>query len=128
MIQLATALIASALLTAPALAQQKADDHAAHQPATAAPAAAQSADMADGEVRWIDRDAGKITLRHGEIKSLDMPGMTMGFRVDPPRLLDGVQPGQEVEFDVVKRDDGYVVTTLRPKAAAPASPAHEHKH
>ena len=112
MIQLATALIASALLTAPALAQQKADDHAAHQPATAAPAAAQSADMADGEVRRIDRDAGKITLRHGEIKSLDMPGMTMVFKVEDLAMLDKVKAGDKVRFTADKINGSYTVLTL----------------
>ena len=112
MIQLATALIASALLTAPALAQQKADDHAAHQPATAAPAAAQSADMADGEVRRIDRDAGKITLRHGEIKNLDMPGMTMVFMVKDAALLGAVKVGDKVKFRAEKSGGGYMVTAM----------------
>ena len=102
------------------------------------PAPAQSASvataprLAQGKVDALDRGKASITLTHGPIPSVDMPGMTMGFRVDPPRLLDGVQPGQEVEFDVVNRDDGYVVTTLRPKAPAPAgtsaAPANEHKH
>ena len=112
MIQLATALIASALLTAPALAQQKADDHAAHQPATAAPAAAQSADMADGEVRRIDRDAGKITLRHGEIKNLDMPPMTMVFRVSETKWLDALAVGDRVRFAADRVAGNYTVTAL----------------
>ena len=47
-------------------------DDAHHKPA----AAAGTADMTDGEVRKVDLDAGKVTLRHGEIKSLDMPAMT----------------------------------------------------
>jgi len=90
--------------------------------------AATAAKLAQGKVDAVDRAKASVTLTHGPIPSVDMPAMTMGFRVDPPRLLDGVQPGQEVEFDVAKREDGYVVTTLRPKATAPASPAHDHKH
>ena len=98
------------------------------QASAPAAAAAPAQKLAQGKVDALDRAKASITLTHGPIPSVDMQAMTMDFRVDPPRLLDGVQPGQEVEFDVVKRDDGYVVTTLRPKATAAASPAHEHKH
>jgi Cu(I)/Ag(I) efflux system protein CusF len=58
-----------AALAAPALAQQKAEDHSAHHPTAAAPAA----DMTDGEIRKVDKDAKKLTIKHGEIKNLDMP-------------------------------------------------------
>ena len=59
-------------LSAPALAQQKAEDHSAHHPA----AAASAADMTEGEIRKVDKDAKKLTIKHGEIKNLDMPPMT----------------------------------------------------
>ncbi len=44
--------------------------------------------MAEGEVRKIDKDAGKVTIRHGELKNLDMPPMTMVFRVKDPAMLE----------------------------------------
>ena len=65
---LVSALLVSALLSGPALAQQKADDHSAHHAATPATTASNSADMADGEVRRIDKEAGKLTLKHGELR------------------------------------------------------------
>jgi Cu(I)/Ag(I) efflux system protein CusF len=80
--------------------------HAAHHPA--------EADQTDGEVRRIDKAAGKITLRHGEIKSLDMPPMTMVFQVKDPALLDGVKPGDKVKFRVVKEGGQIRVTELKP--------------
>ncbi len=109
---LVSALLVSALMSAPALAQQKADDHSAHHAATPATAAASSGDMADGEVRKIDKDAGKLTLKHGEIKSLDMPPMTMVFRVRDARLLDGVAVGDRVRFTAEKIDGNYTVTSI----------------
>ncbi|HRD84195.1 MAG TPA: copper-binding protein [Rubrivivax sp.] len=109
---LVSALLVSTLLSSPALAQQKADDHSAHHAATPATAAANSADMADGEVRKIDKDAGKLTLKHGEIKNLDMPGMTMVFQVKEPALLDKVKVGDKVKFRAEKAGSGYVVTVI----------------
>jgi Cu(I)/Ag(I) efflux system protein CusF len=60
--------------------------------------AAPSTGMIDGEVRKVDRDARKITLRHGEIKQLDMPAMTMVFPVKEPTMLDKVKVGDKVKF------------------------------
>ena len=34
----------------------------------------------EGEVRKVDKAAGKITVKHGPIANLDMPGMTMVLR------------------------------------------------
>jgi Cu/Ag efflux protein CusF len=107
---LIAAVLVSTLLTGPALSQQKADDHSAHP--SASPATASSADMADGEVRRINRDSGKLTLRHGEIKHLDMPGMTMVFQVKEPALLDKVKVGDKVKFLAEKAAAGYVVTAI----------------
>ena len=61
-------------------------DHAAHHPATAMP-------QSDGEVRRIDREQGKVTLRHGPLENLDMPAMTMVFKAADPRLLEAVKKG-----------------------------------
>jgi Cu/Ag efflux protein CusF len=57
-----------------------------------------STGMIDGEVRKVDKDARKITLRHGEIKQLDMPAMTMVFSVREPTMLDKVKAGDKVKF------------------------------
>jgi Cu(I)/Ag(I) efflux system protein CusF len=45
----------------------------------------------EGEVRKVDKEAGKVTLKHGEIKNLEMPGMTMVFQVKDPALLEKVK-------------------------------------
>ena len=71
------------------------------------------AQSADGEVRKIDKPQGKITLKHGEIKSLDMPPMTMVFRVSDPKMLDAVAVGDKVKFDAEKLGGNYTVTAIR---------------
>ncbi len=68
--------------------------------------------MTDGEVRKIDAAAGRITLKHGEIKQLDMPPMTMVFRVKDPALLGKVQVGDRVKFAAEKIDGQYTVTSI----------------
>lgn len=76
----------------------------------AGPALAQ---LAEGEVRKVDKDAGKVTLKHGEIKNLDMPPMTMVFRVKDPALLEGVKAGDKVMFRAEKEGGQYVVTRIQ---------------
>jgi Cu/Ag efflux protein CusF len=66
----------------------------------------------DGEVLKIDKAQGKLTLRHGELKALDMPPMTMVFRVGSPALLDRVAVGDKVKFDAVKVGGNYTVTAI----------------
>jgi Cu(I)/Ag(I) efflux system periplasmic protein CusF len=74
---------------------------------------AQAASPADGEVRKIDKAQAKITLKHGEIKNLDMPPMTMVFRVRNAALLDAVAVGDKVKFSAAKVDGDYVVTEIK---------------
>jgi Cu(I)/Ag(I) efflux system periplasmic protein CusF len=69
----------------------------------------------DAEVRKVDRALSKITLKHGEIKKLDMPPMTMVFRVKDAKLLDGVAAGDKVLFSAEQIDGQYVVTALQKK-------------
>ncbi len=97
-----------ALLALPAHAQQKVADPGAQHSS----AATNAAELADGEVRKIDKGAGKLTLRHGEIKHLDMPRMTMVFQVQEPALLDKVKVGDKVRFRAEKIGAAYVVTAI----------------
>jgi len=71
-------------------------------------------DMSEGEVRKVDKDSGKLTLKHGEIKNLDMPPMTMIFTVRNKALLDTVKTGDRVKFKAVKEDGRYMVVELQP--------------
>ncbi len=106
--RLAAALLPLGLLAVGA-AHAQADAHAGHH----TQATASSADaMTDGEVRKIDRDAGKITLKHGPIKSLDMPPMTMVFQVKDRAFLDKVKTGDKVRFTVEEKSGAYLVTSI----------------
>ena len=70
--------------------------------------------MANGEVKKIDEAAGKITLKHGPIKSLDMTDeMTMVFRVQDPAMLKQVKVGDKVKFDAKRAPEGITVTTIQ---------------
>ncbi|PWF41539.1 RND transporter [Massilia glaciei] len=68
--------------------------------------------MADGEIKKIDKDAGKITIKHGPLASLNMPPMTMVFRVKDAAMLDQVKPGDKVKFSVEKLNGALTVTAF----------------
>ena len=74
--------------------------------------ATNAASMSDGEVRKIDKDAKKITLKHGELKNLEMPAMTMVFQVKDAALLDKVKVGDKVKFKAEKVSAGYAVSEI----------------
>lgn len=104
-------LLLSIALAGPALAQQKPGEHASHHtPAAASPA---SADMTDGEVRKVDKEASKVTLKHADIKSLDMPAMTMVFSVKDKAMLDSIKAGDKVRFKVVNDAGKFTVTEMQ---------------
>ncbi len=69
--------------------------------------------MVDGEVRKVDKDTKKITLKHAEIPSLEMPGMTMVFQVKDPAMLDMVKAGDKVKFKAQKSGGAFVITELQ---------------
>jgi Cu/Ag efflux protein CusF len=91
--RLSTAILAAALFVVPAYAQQ-------------------SAALSDGEVRRVDKDAKKVTIKHGPLANLDMPAMTMVFQVKDPALLDKVKAGDKVKFQAEKIVGGYAVTKI----------------
>ena len=70
--------------------------------------------MSDAEVRKVDKDNKKITLKHGPIKSLDMPPMTMVFQVSDAALLDKVQAGDKVRFAAINDAGKLTVTQIQP--------------
>ena len=113
--QINTLLLMSALLAGAASAY--AASHAGAPMAAGATkdaAVTAAADMADGEIRKVDMDNKKITIKHGEIKNLDMPGMTMVFQVKDPAMLDKIKPGDKVLFSAEKAGGAIMVTDIRP--------------
>ena len=73
-----------------------------------------STDMTDGEVRKIDKESKKVTLKHGPIKNLDMPGMTMVFQVKDAAMLDSLKAGDKVKFKAEQSGRAYFVTEIEP--------------
>lgn len=71
-----------------------------------------SADMTEGEIRKVDLDTQKITIKHGPIKNLEMPGMTMVFQVKDPALLAKVKTGDKIRFQAEKSGGAMVVTAI----------------
>lgn len=119
-----SAILGGLLLSTAALAGNHAGGHGAHgshgshgEKAPAVEAAAQAdaaqAEMAQGEVRRVNASTGKITLRHGEIKSLEMPPMTMAFDVEDKAQLEGLKQGDKVMFDAKQEGSKYIVTTIK---------------
>lgn len=102
------ALVGAALLAAPAWAQHTGMD----KPAVPAASAAAGENTAEGVVRSVDKTARKITIKHGEIKNLDMMPMTMVFHVAKPALLDKVKAGDKIRFTAEEIKGTLVVQTL----------------
>jgi Cu/Ag efflux protein CusF len=116
----ATALLALLLGSGLALAQTH--NHAHSTPTTPAAAsptaptetASSSLPWAEAEVRRVDTAAGKISLKHGEIKNLDMPPMTMVFQLQDKALLGNLKAGDRVRFTADKVNGSYTVLALEP--------------
>ncbi|MEP7328559.1 MAG: copper-binding protein [Betaproteobacteria bacterium] len=81
-------------------------------PPTTPVVAPTSSTTVDAEVRKVDTDTGKITLKHGPIPNLDMPGMTMIFRVKDPAMLDKVKAGDKVRFTADKVGGLYTIMSI----------------
>ena len=101
-----TIALALAVTSLPGRAQT---DHSAHHGGAQV---AQAAALADGEIRKVDKEAKKLTIKHGPIPSIDMPPMTMVFQVKDPAMLDQVKAGDKVKFQAEKAGGQYVVTKI----------------
>jgi Cu(I)/Ag(I) efflux system protein CusF len=103
----AVTLIAGVALFAP-VANAQTHDHA-HASANSVEKPAQ---MSSGEVKKVDTEAAKITIKHGPLVNLNMPGMTMVFKVKDPAMLNQVQAGDKISFVAEKVDGALTVTKL----------------
>jgi Cu/Ag efflux protein CusF len=114
----ATALALSSALgagSAFAQAQMPMGDHA--QMSADMPMASSDGDdmLTQGEIKRIDPVAGKLTIKHGDIRNLDMPGMTMVFYVAQPAMLNGLKVGDKIQFVVeMEANSRMVVTRIEP--------------
>ena len=107
-------LVAVGVLIAGALLLGAASVVSAQTPSPAASAAVNpTVNMTDGEVRKIDKANAKLTIKHGTIASLDMPGMTMVFGVKDPSWLDQLKVGSKILFTVVEDKGRLLVTDIQ---------------
>lgn len=100
-------LISALALTGQATAQPS--DAASTSSASTSDA---SSELTRGEVRKVDKEGKKLTIKHGPLKNLDMPGMTMVFQVKDEAVLDKVQVGDQVQFVAEKVDGKFTVTKV----------------
>lgn len=105
-------LVAAALFAGSSGLVMAASD-APSAPLSAAAASDASTKLTAGEVRKIDIEQGKLTIKHGPIENLQMPGMTMVFKAANPAMLDKLQVGDKIEFAVEKANGAMVVTTIQ---------------
>ena len=112
------ALVLSAAIASPAWAASHQGGHGSHgdhgKAATTASTQATAGEMTDGEVRKVDKEAGKLTLKHADIKSLDMPAMTMVFVVKDKAMLDKLKAGDKIKFKAINDAGKYTVTEIQP--------------
>ena len=78
------------------------------------PTTDQSSDLTSGEIQKIDKDTGRLTIRHGEIRNLGMPAMTMVFATKDKSMADKVRTGDKIRFKAVNENGKLVVTDIAP--------------
>lgn len=88
------------------------NSHAQPAAAPQTTASAPGAALVEGEVRKVDKEAGKLTLRHGPLPNLDMGAMTMIFRVNDPKMLDQVKAGDKVRFTADRVNGQFTVMQM----------------
>jgi len=68
--------------------------------------------LVSGEVKKVDKPAGRITLKHAEIKAYDMPALTGAYKVQDPAMLDKVNVGDHVQFNLDRIDSVFTITKI----------------
>jgi Cu/Ag efflux protein CusF len=103
---LITALTLAVLTTLAISAPAQATNHVDSSEARAA------GSLTDGEIRKVDKEAKKLTIRHAPLENLGMPAMTMVFQVKDATMLDAVKAGDKVKFVADKDGSSYIVTRI----------------
>ena len=68
--------------------------------------------MTEGEIKKINTDTGKVTIKHGPITNLDMPPMSMVFGVEDKAMLEGLAKGDKVKFYVIDKDGKMIIKEI----------------
>lgn len=70
--------------------------------------------LTDGVVKKVDKASGKVTLSHGPLDNLGMPGMTMAFKVKDKAWLDKMKEGDKIRFAADYVDSAVTVVRYEP--------------
>ncbi|EEW58685.1 copper-binding protein [Tritonibacter mobilis] len=70
-------------------------------------------EYSSGTVKKIDTKSGKVTISHGPLNNLEMPAMTMVFRVADDAMLNQLKEGSAIEFVAQRIKGKLTVTTLK---------------
>lgn len=105
-----TLLVLIAAVSLPSFAQEAASAVPAAVAVEAKSVAANS--LTDGEIRKVDKEGKKLTIRHDEIKNLDMPKMTMVFQVKDAAMLEKLKTGDKVKFSVEQNGGAMLITEI----------------
>lgn len=68
---------------------------------------------AAGTVKSVDADKGTVTVQHGPVASMNWPAMSMTFKAKDKKSLQGIKPGQKIEFDFVQQGKDYIITKVQ---------------
>jgi Cu(I)/Ag(I) efflux system protein CusF len=68
--------------------------------------------LTNGEIKKVDKETGKLTVQHGALTNLGMPGMTMAFKVQDPAMLDQVKVGDKIRLRVERINGALAITKV----------------
>lgn len=114
LLKLSPALVLLLMLGAASPLYAAVEHHAAGAAQAPLAPVASTLPLTDGEVKKVDKDTGKLTIKHGPITNLGMPAMTMAFRVKDPAMLDQVKNGDKIRFATDKVNGALTVIHLEP--------------
>jgi Cu(I)/Ag(I) efflux system periplasmic protein CusF len=77
---------------------------------------AQAQEMVSAEVKKVDKESGRVTLTHGEVKTLQIPATTMAYQVKDPGMFEMLNEGAKVRVALAKSATGYMVVAVEPAA------------
>ena len=66
-----------------------------------------------GTVKSVDAAKGTISLAHGPVGSMNWPAMTMTFKAQDKKMVEGVKPGQKIEIEFQLQGRDYVITKVK---------------
>lgn len=109
---IATVAIGTGITLAASGASAQMHDHSQMHAQQGAAPAQDPAALSTGEIKKVDRNTGKLTIQHGPLANLGMPGMTMVFKASDPAMLDQVKEGDQIRFRAEQINGVFSVTKL----------------